>query len=467
MLAPSSVIACTLALLAPLCSAAGLRDEPICGAVLQYLDGADWTLSSSNGSTVVPATVPGDLLSDLQRAGIIGDPLFGDNLASTTTAALALDTWTWSTTFDLDPDFLAQTGGPGGVLLVLDSVKLAADVTLNGAALISASDQFLRYNATVPPGLLRPVGNVLAIASPPLSDTRNSAGRFMACAAGWDWAPQPAWGPMTRGVVRSVYLVAAPSVALTHLSPLVFYTGPYPTVPLTDAATAGPWNVSVRVHLASAAAPGSAAAAGTLTVSGGWPGAAPVSLPVSVPAGAEAVASATLVVPPGAVALWWPAGLGAQPLYSVTATFTPGSGAAPASPPVSVSRRIGFRTLALVTDDDSEPARLAGVDGSGNLTMRWRVNGASVWARGANMIPMEDLDARSSTAALEALVQACAQGLGGGEERLISAPATPPRLRSLSPPLASIRCACGAAASSSTTPSSTPAMRRASYSTTT
>ena len=45
---------------------------------------------------------------------------------------------------------------------------------------------------------------------------------------------------------------------------------------------------------------------------------------------------------------------------------------------LTTSRRIGFRFVALVTADDSDPAKLAGKDGSGDFTMRMNVNGAQV-----------------------------------------------------------------------------------------
>lgn len=388
-----------------LATSAGLKDDPIAGSALQYLDSSDWILT--NGSLSISATVPGDLLTDLERAGIIQDPIASANLRDAAIAALMLNTWSWSTTFDLDSEFLQEsTGSP--VLLVLDSVKLAADIALNGVSLLSVADQFLRYNVTVPEGLLQPTGNVIVVSSPPFSDPRNAAGRFQGCAAGWDWAPQSAWGPMTRGIVKSVYLVAAPTVALAYVSPLVFYNGSYPTSPLNDS-TAGPWTVSVRVHARNARASGPPVT-GVLVVSGGWPGALPASTAVSIPAGVESVISLFLSAQPGAAALWWPAGLGSQSLYSVNVAFTPGAVNGTAGVPVTASRRIGFRVFTLVTDDDSDPAALAGLEGSGNLTMRFKVNGADVWSRGANMIPMEMLDGRSSASALEALVQSAVDG---------------------------------------------------------
>lgn len=85
-----------------------------------------------------------------------------------------------------------------------------------------------------------------------------------------------------------------------------------------------------------------------------------------------------------------PAGLGPQTLYGVTALFTPDVG-----PAVQAERRIGFRTFALVTGNDTDPdyvKRAAGADGTDTQGMLFRVNGAAVFSRGANMIPMEELE---------------------------------------------------------------------------
>ena len=129
-------------------------------------------------------------------------------------------------------------------------------------------------------------------------------------------------------------------------------------------------------------------------------------MPVSIaPGSAGAPVTATLPVPAGSVALWWPAGLGAQALYTVSVVFAP---SAPGATPLRLSRTLGFRTVALVTADDSDPASLEGVWGSGNLTLRWKVNGADVFARGANWIPLEELEGRNSDAAHAAAVASAA-----------------------------------------------------------
>ena len=84
------------------------------------------------------------------------------------------------------------------------------------------------------------------------------------------------------------------------------------------------------------------------------------------------------------------AGLGAQALYSVSVLFTPSG-----SSPLTTSRRIGFRTFALVTGNDTDAGyvnRSAGADGTDTQGMLFRVNGAAILSRGANMIPMEELE---------------------------------------------------------------------------
>lgn len=202
---------------------------------------------------------------------------------------------------------------------------------------------------------------------------------------------------MSKGIVRCVYLAGVGAAAIEHLQTRISYGGAYPTAPLADAA-AGPFVVAARVHFRAPAA----GASGSLAVSGSWGGAAPAS-PVALQPGSSTV-EVKISVPVGAVRLWWPNGQGAQPLYFLTAVFTPDGG----GPVLNVTRRIAFRFFALVTANDSDPSVLSGVDGSGDFTMRFNVNGASIFAVGANLIPMDELEARYSVAAHVAMLQSAA-----------------------------------------------------------
>merc|ERR1712232_589403 len=107
-----------------------------------------------------------------------------------------------------------------------------------------------------------------------------------------------------------------------------------------------------------------------------------------------------------------PVGHGAQPLYNLSVTFTPLKVAPPALA-VSTQRRVGFRFFALVTGNDTDPEYVKaskGQDGTDKLGMLWRINGAAIFSKGANMIPMEELEGRMSAVAHRQLVQSAVDG---------------------------------------------------------
>ena len=267
------------------------------------------------------------------------------------------------------------------------------------------------------------------------------------------------------------------SVAITHLTPHTLYSGAYPTVPLKDGAHGG-FSVNVTAHLW--VPPGGAT--GALTVAGSWAtnentgngdgddestlgdmvgngirkgnggdnrNALATSDVLVLPAG-ESKVSLQLTATAKQIKLWWPSGVGAQPLYDVTATWTPASSpsedivdragatapastastASPSSPSTSppttkttpstttlatstATRRMGFRVFALVTVNDTNATVVASnasgqVNATGTHGMFFRVNGAALYSRGANMIPMEELEGRMDGEAHRILVKSSA-----------------------------------------------------------
>ena len=343
-------------------------------------------------SLTVKASVPGDLLTDLQRAGQLGDPLFEKNWLNDT--LYHQHNWTYSTQFGIPATSLAaaQRGAGGRVQVVFDGIKMGARVSVNGVFLGEANDQFARYAWTLDPAAHRlAVGdkaNVLSVAFDPAIDC---GGRFMACTGGWDWAPythtyQRGARIFSKGIWKSVYLaIDQPAgVAIAHVVPQLSYRGPYPTERLVDGEHAG-FTVGVRVHLDAAHA-----AKGTLSLSPGWSvggarvGEVATQLAVELPAG-ESNVTLTVAADAKAVQLWWAAGMGAQPLYNLTVTFQP-TAAVEASEAVTVSatRRVGFRYFALVTGNDTDPAFVksaAGVEGTVSHGMYFRLNGAPVYSK--------------------------------------------------------------------------------------
>jgi hypothetical protein len=132
----------------------GLRDHPVAAAAAapHYLDGAAWTASTCpppgspgvDGSPhptklSVKANVPGDLLTDLHKGGVIADPWL--DLTWLQNSSLWTDrAWTYSTNFTV-PSALTSSS----LLLVLEGVKMGATVRVNGNEVGVVRDQFLRY----------------------------------------------------------------------------------------------------------------------------------------------------------------------------------------------------------------------------------------------------------------------------------------------------------------------------------
>ena len=212
------------------------------------------------------------------------------------------------------------------------------------------------------------------------------------------------------------------------------YLGDYPVAPLVDGSHGG-FEVNVTVHLWVP----DGGASGTLSVHGDW-ATATTTTAAAVAHSRDNVAAELMQLEPGEhtvslqinatadqIKLWWPNGVlghgptSARPFYNVTAEWTPTAvsrkptvpspaddtaAAAPAAT-VSTTRRIGFRVFALVTVNDTDAAYVkanATADGSGKHGMFFRVNGAAIYSRGANMIPMEELEGRLDSGAHRILV---------------------------------------------------------------
>ena len=455
-----------------------LRDHPLATfAAPTYLDGGAWTASMEappglpHGAAPpllqINASVPGDLLTDLQRAGVIADPWL-DTTWIKNSSLWAEHVWTYSTNFSVG-DASLLTGADGAAaamaattLLTFDGVKMGATVRVNGRVVGVLRDQFLRYSFPLDATALGLKGDDEAgQASNRLSVTFGlgdvpEEGRFMACTGGWDWAPfsytstvctsanQHGCNTLSKGLWKSVYVseVAAGAVAITHVTPHTTYAGAYPTAPLADGAGAhGGFRVNVTAHLW--APPGGAT--GVLSVAGSWEGGGGGhggggnrSAPLTLPAGDSRV-SLQLAATAAQVKLWWPAGVGEQPLYNVSAIWTPASStaaaattatgssaattatgssaaaaaAAAATTTTTAVRRLGFRVFALVSINDTDPAAVAAAavavsNVTGTHGMFFRVNGAAIYSRGANMIPMEELEGRLDGEAHRILVQSAA-----------------------------------------------------------
>lgn len=187
----------------------------------------DWSLSFTHPVTgehhCFPATVPGNVELDLQRAGIIGDFQPPDDCFAMRDFE-RVDDWTLSTKFDR-PDLPA-----GHALdLVFEGIDTIADVTLNGEQILRCENMLIPHSADVS-GLLKAKGNevTVRIYSPELFARQfpynafsvyryfRQAQAYLRKAPhmwGWDNAPRL----LSAGIWRPVYLAVRPPIRFSEV----------------------------------------------------------------------------------------------------------------------------------------------------------------------------------------------------------------------------------------------------------
>ncbi len=332
----------------------------------------DWHLYRSDAGEAVPATVPGCVHTDLLAAGMLEDPFYRDNELKV--LWVGETDWTYRRTFVVSGDLLQHER----VLLRCEGLDTIATIAINGREVGRADNMFRVWEYDARP-YLRAGENVIAIAfTAPMRYVRERAEgrRFLPaegvgdhkldggswirkepCNFGWDWGPMLA----TCGIWRAIALVAYDTARLSDVHILQNHSQPG-RVGLEVRVAAeriGQANLSTRV---TASLDGRVVAEATAPLA---EGAGVACLEISNPQ------------------LWWPNGLGAQPLYDVVVTLCDGSGCALDT----ATKRIGLRTLRLVRQPDEW-----------GESFHFAVNGVPFFAKGANWIPDDVFAARQTRA---------------------------------------------------------------------
>lgn len=333
-----------------------------------------WSFAGADTFTVgFPARVPGTVHTDLLANGLIEDPFWRDNEMKL--QWVGEGDWSYRTTFQAGPEIL----GAEVVELVFHGLDTYAQVVLNGRLLLESDNMFRAWSVDVTRHLqagenrlevrfLSPLPVALAAQAalsytlPAGNDRGDPPSRvFVRKAAyhyGWDWGPRF----VTMGLWRPVELVAWSGARLTdlHLST----DSLSPEVALLTA--------HVEVEVTRAEAERRAAGGGipvTLTLSSPQEAFTPVSLEAALEPGVNHFTLPLSIPDPD---LWWPNGLGEQPLYTVQAALDAGLRTD------TLSTRIGLRSVELVTEADSV-----------GESFFFRVNGVPVFMKGANYIPLD------------------------------------------------------------------------------
>jgi beta-mannosidase len=389
------------------------------GAILPLSDVPIWRLTSSDGAgppalrPVHNISLPSLVQLDLERAGVIANPLLGNRLDDDALRWIhdPSRNWTYATRF-------TAPAAPQGLLLVAQSLDTLATVRLNGVVVGSSTNMHVRMVLELPLALLRHGSdNTLAISfGDPVSYSTAEYAKHPCSCDGcchfnatqypiYDWAQGRPWirkvqshygwnwGPasMPYGVPREICIVELDNTPLLEdMRVSVKPAGgmPLPKEPLQDNSTDFDVTLELRIRAAKFIAAGS-----VLSVTTGWDTGMPrkIRLPELNP-GTNTVTVKLAAIRP---ALWWPhelliaSGHTRPAMYNITVSLRDNGADHPALPPSlglhdeysdTLRRRIGFRTAELVRD----PAH----DGNGTI-FAWRINGVLLYVRGANIIPYD------------------------------------------------------------------------------
>ena len=171
-----------------------------------------WNLSFQGKS--IPARVPGDITLDLYNAGLIEDPYYGMNHRKL--HWIIGSDFVYKVAFDLSEDIFESED----ILLEFDGIDTFADIYFNGVKIGSCEDMFLKYSFSVK-DYAKKSGNELAVqmrSTTKIMDGIDDTGYFgvfntkrlfvrkAQCHFGWDWAPDmPGYGIYKEVYIKGVY----------------------------------------------------------------------------------------------------------------------------------------------------------------------------------------------------------------------------------------------------------------------
>jgi beta-mannosidase len=325
------------------------------------------------------ATVPGCVHTDLLAAGIIPDPFYGDNERQV--MWVGETDWVYRRTFAVAADLLQSKR----VLLRCDGLDTLATIWLNGTELGGTDNMFRTWEFDVRP-FLQPGENevvvrfdsALRVGQEKLrqryihswsTDTHKLPGgnyvRKAQCHFGWDWGPQL----VTCGIWRDIALLVFDTARLADIHVRQDHSQPG-QVTLSCRITAERITVAPLKATCAVAFAGEEIERQTVVLDG-------------------ETTVATLTVPDPQ--LWWPNGLGQQPLYTVSVTLTDEAG----QPLDTWRKNVGLRTLRLLRQSDQW-----------GESFHFTCNGVPFFAKGANWIPADSFTNRLADGQYRRLLQA-------------------------------------------------------------
>jgi beta-mannosidase len=334
-----------------------------------------WTFREAGKGEWRRAAVPGSVHTDLLAAGLIEDPFYRDNEPKL--QWIGKTDWEYRTGFDAPARLLARRN----VELVFEGLDTYAEVFVNDRRVLSADNMFRTWRVDVK-AALKPGRNTLRVLFrsavneilPRMKSlgyelpTPNDQGektsphtRKAPYHYGWDWGPRF----VTSGVWRPAWLEGWDTARVAGLRVVQNQLG-------RDSA-----QMTAEVEVVSSAAADAQVAVENLTDK-----TAGVRQTLKLAPGTNKVAVHFTIDRPR---LWWPSGMGAQPLYDIRVSLRVAGRGGPGTflPADTAAARTGLRTVELRQQPDKA-----------GKSFTFVVNGVPVFARGANWIPADAFPAR-------------------------------------------------------------------------
>lgn len=340
-----------------------------------------WEVRKKDDTETIPATVPGCIHTDLLAAGKIDDPYYRDN----EDRQMWIDEtdWVYSRTFTVDQDLLDFDR----VLLRCEGLDTLATITINTTLIGKTDNQFRRWEFDVKPHLQIGENRIeMCFDSTIPFIQAEQQKRYLSltgvghhridgsnrirksqCNYGWDWGPMC----VTAGIWRPIRLIAFNSARITdvHIT--------------QDHSQKNVVNLGVALSIERRET------AADLTAK------VQVFFEDSIVCQADVVCQDTTVkttVPIENPRLWWPNGLGEQPLYDVQVELISENTSLD-----TVSKKSGLRTLILDRHADQW-----------GESFQFVANGKPFFAKGANWIPADTFVTRITRAHYEHLIKGAA-----------------------------------------------------------
>nr|XP_023907876.1 beta-mannosidase A-like [Quercus suber]POF16295.1 beta-mannosidase a [Quercus suber] len=363
------------------------------------LSAARWTVQNPRRNISIPGSLPSQAHLDLYRAGVIGDPYYGEN--EYTLQWIYQTNWTYSSNLS-SPLRRSNQSDPTATYLLFDGLDTFTTISLCGCTIAATDNQFRQWHFDVTgvvascdepePRLELNFGSTSQIVDaiavepgqeqfPPNTDfnthiphrqfARKEYGDFgrnygVAFLPAGPW--KSAWVIQLAGeqlYVRNADFDLYKAGQLNNLRPV----------------QSNPWVLNASIDVLGDIPPGAVMKYRVMhsdrageTVSMG-------SLSRVNITGQGHTITGEATLDQEAYELWWPNGMGPQKLYNIQVDITDASGRCLAS----TVRRMGFRTIVVNQAPTSASQIAQGIAEGGNF--QFEVNGQEFWAKGSNFVP--------------------------------------------------------------------------------